>query len=242
MQPAHPLPAQTAPAAAAGPRWQLRLLGDVLLRRPHGAPQHLPGRAATALLARLALAPDQAQPREVLIELLWPGVALDVGRNRLWQVLSTLKSLLDASAEGGTAPVEVVIADRLAVRLTSRLLHCDAAAFEAATRAGHGAEALPRLPRATAAATPQAGPAGLNLPRAWVHACLPEAAARLMGFAEQHAAAICTLTAADRHDLRRMRRLCQRLAPAADVARWWADGAQQPPAQAVRLALQRSTP
>lgn len=194
MHPAHPLPAQTATPAAAGPRWQLRLLGDVVLRRPHGAPQHLPGRAATALLARLALAPDQAQPREVLIELLWPGVALDVGRNRLRQVLSTLKRLLDAPAEGGHAPLEVITADRLALRLTSRQLHCDATAFEAAARAGHPAEAaalyrgellpgfydewihqarhrlaqlaeaLPPPPTAAALTPPRAGPAALNLP------------------------------------------------------------------------------
>jgi predicted ATPase len=141
MNPAPPLPAQAWAPPAAGPRWQLRLLGDVVLSPALGAPLHLPGRAATALLARLALAPGRAQPREELIELLWPGVALDVGRNRLRQVLSTLKSLLDAPAGAQAAPQEVVTADRLAVRLVGGQLQCDAADFEAAARAGRHAEA-----------------------------------------------------------------------------------------------------
>ena len=140
MNPAHPHPAQAADPGAQQPRWQLRLLGDVVLRPDQGPPQHLPGRAATALLARLALAPGRAHPREELVDLLWPGVALDVGRNRLRQVLSTLKSLLDGPAGAAGGPQEVITADRLAVRLAGRHLQCDATAFEAAVRAGRHAE------------------------------------------------------------------------------------------------------
>jgi DNA-binding SARP family transcriptional activator len=47
------------------------------------------------LLARLALQPQRRHSREELIELLWPGVDADVGRNRLRQVLSTLRRLLE---------------------------------------------------------------------------------------------------------------------------------------------------
>ena len=113
-------------------RWQLRLLGDVVLSEsPHGV-RRLPGRAATALLARLALAPDRSQSRELLVELLWPGVTLAVGRNRLRQLLSTLKHLLDAPGETGT----VLLADRRSIRLQPGALHCDANAFEAALRTG----------------------------------------------------------------------------------------------------------
>jgi predicted ATPase len=140
----NPAPHPEVPAAvtlAAGVRWHLRLLGDVVLSGPQGAPQRLPGRAATALLARLALAPDRAQPREVLIELLWPGVALAVGRNRLRQVLSTLKAQLDAPADGGSTPGEVISADRLSLRLAGQQLRCDAVLFEAAARAGRHGEA-----------------------------------------------------------------------------------------------------
>jgi predicted ATPase len=118
-------------------RWHLRLLGDVALDDGRGGVLRLPGRAATALLARLALAPARALGREALIELLWPGVAMGVGRNRLRQLLSTLKSLLDAPGAGGA----VLLADRLVVRLGEQALACDAADFEAALRAGRRDEA-----------------------------------------------------------------------------------------------------
>lgn len=117
--------------------WQLRLLGDAVLIDRAGQALRLPGRAATALLARLAMAPASAHPRETLVELLWPGVALDVGRNRLRQVLSTLKSLLDEPGEGGA----VLRADRQSVRLAAGLLSCDVVGFEAALREGRHAQA-----------------------------------------------------------------------------------------------------
>ncbi|WP_284618170.1 AfsR/SARP family transcriptional regulator [Aquabacterium humicola] len=114
---------------AAEAPWQLRLLGDLQLVGTAG-PLRLPGRAAGALLARLASAPDRAFAREELIELLWPGVGIDVGRNRLRQVLSTLKSLLEPPG----APA-VLQADRTHLRLVAGALDCDVPAFEAAWRA-----------------------------------------------------------------------------------------------------------
>ena len=60
----NPAPHPMAPLAApwvARVFWYLRLLGDVVRSGAHGLPQRLPGRAATALLARLALAPPLAQ-------------------------------------------------------------------------------------------------------------------------------------------------------------------------------------
>ncbi len=99
-----PLPATpAAPVRQPGPCWQLRLLGDTMLTRPDGQAQRLPGAVATELLALLALAPDRAHPRETLIELLWPGVDLAVGRNRRRQLLSALKAALSAGDE--RAPV-----------------------------------------------------------------------------------------------------------------------------------------
>ena len=137
--------ANNGPHPPAGARWQLRLLGDLALTSPQARQQQtllrLPSRAASALLARLAMAPQRAHAREELIELLWPGVALDVGRNRLRQVLSTLKSLLDAPSAAGTAVMPVLQADRQALRLTPDALSCDVPAFEAAMRAGRFDEA-----------------------------------------------------------------------------------------------------
>lgn len=133
----NPLPPGTPPAqtprAAPAPRWHLRLLGDVVLTDAQGRAHRLPGRTATALLAQLALAPDRAHAREALVDALWPGVALDVGRNRLRQALSTLKQLLDGAADGADS---VLQADRLALRLQPGSVVCDALRFEQALRAG----------------------------------------------------------------------------------------------------------
>ena len=128
--PSHPL-LPAGPAADRGAIWSIRLLGAVEVRSPGGAVARLPSRAAVQLLARLALAPNRLHPREELVELLWPGVALEVGRNRLRQVLSTLKSLLEAD----TAE-PVILADRMGVRAVPGALRCDAVDFERQLRAG----------------------------------------------------------------------------------------------------------
>ncbi|MDQ2778512.1 MAG: AAA family ATPase, partial [Pseudomonadota bacterium] len=66
-------------------------------------------------------------------ELLWPGVALDVGRNRLRQALSALRALLQP-ADGSGA--EVLDADRTWVRVHPGRLECDVCDFERQVRAG----------------------------------------------------------------------------------------------------------
>lgn len=134
MRDAHVLAGDTDRREA---RWQLRLLGDAVLADRAGKPLRLPGRAATVLLARLAMAPTSAHGREALIDLLWPGVPLDVGRNRLRQVLSTLKSLLDGPGEDGA----VLRADRLTVRLGPGSVACDVVDFETALQEGRHAQA-----------------------------------------------------------------------------------------------------
>ena len=135
-----PMPAESHPASTpawGGGRWQLRLLGDVLLTGPSGEPRHLPGRTAAALLAQLAMAPDRAHARETLIDQLWPEADLAVGRNRLRQLLSTLKTALN------TAPGEpaLLMAERQTLRLQPAALTCDVVAFEAAVRSGRPADA-----------------------------------------------------------------------------------------------------
>lgn len=119
-------------------RWSVRLLGAIEASGPGLRVAHWPSRAVAALLARLALAPDRAHPREELVELLWPGVDLDVGRNRLRQVLSTLKSLLEPP---GLPHAPVLDADRLAIRVLPGALDCDVRQFELALRAGHAQHA-----------------------------------------------------------------------------------------------------
>ena len=122
--------------AVAGPRWRVRLLGAVDAVDPDGLRpmlSHWPTRAVAALLARLALGVDRAHPREELVELLWPGVDLGVGRNRLRQALSTLKALLETRGGPGGA---VIRADHGSIRVVPGALACDADEFERRLRAG----------------------------------------------------------------------------------------------------------
>lgn len=106
-------------------RWRLQLLGGFELIDTRPAPVRLPGSTAMLLLARLAMPPQRAWSREELVELLWPGVALDVGRNRLRQLLLVLRRQLEPG---------LLQADRLTVRLSPGALECDAERFEAALR------------------------------------------------------------------------------------------------------------
>jgi predicted ATPase len=133
------LTTQTAlTALTAQPVWQVRLLGAVQAQSADRSVLHWPSRAACLLLARLALQPTRNHPREELVELLWPGVDLAVGRNRLRQTLSTLKSLLTAEGEAAGA---VLVADRQSLRVAPGAVGCDAVGLERALREGRWAEA-----------------------------------------------------------------------------------------------------
>ncbi len=125
---------------AAPARWHVALLGGLRLSDATQELTRLPSRAVTALLARLALEPGRAHPREELMELLWPGVQLSVGRNRLRQALSTLKSVLEPA--GMQPPQPVLLADRGNVRVVPHALACDALEFERHVRAGRAEQAL----------------------------------------------------------------------------------------------------
>ncbi len=134
-------PASTAQQRSA--RWSLQLLGRVDATAPDPGAAVItrwPSRAAAALLARLALAPDRAHAREELVELLWPGVALDIGRNRLRQVLSVLRTALQSGADDPGA--EVIDVDRMWLRLRPGMLVCDVPDFECHAAAGETRSAL----------------------------------------------------------------------------------------------------
>ena len=136
-----PVPAASLVDADRG--WRLRLLGAVELLDPQARPVRLPTRAATLLLARLAMAPQRQHPREELVDSLWPGVDGDAGRNRLRQALSVLRSLLEAAQAGqGAAATPLLHADRRAVWLAPGAVACDVLAFEQALSQGHMARGL----------------------------------------------------------------------------------------------------
>ena len=130
------LPAAPVHVAAV---WQVQLLGGLQARRGDVTLSNLGSRGVGALLARLALYPQRSHAREELIELLWPGVEIDVGRNRLRQALFTLRQLLEPP---GPMPTPVVIADRLSLRLVPGAIDCDVTRFERSVREGRYAQAL----------------------------------------------------------------------------------------------------
>lgn len=140
--PATPTSGPASPAGAtepAPPRWRLRLLGGFELDDGTQRLVRLGSRAMMALLARLAMAPLREHPREELVELLWPGVAPAVSRNRLRQALSVLRSVLEPPQP---APAPVLMATRLGVRLVPGAIACDVTAFEREARLGHADAAL----------------------------------------------------------------------------------------------------
>src|SRR5881628_2789450 len=66
--------------------WQIQLLGGLRATHGNSVIAQFPSRPIAMLLALLAMQPQRRHAREELIELLWPDVELDVGRNRLRQV------------------------------------------------------------------------------------------------------------------------------------------------------------
>lgn len=123
--------------------WDVRLLGG--LRATHAATviTQFPSRPVALLLARLALEPQRRHSREELVDALWPDVDLDVGRNRLRQVLSTLRRLLEPA---DIPPSSVLLADRQTVALNADAITCDVQEFERLLKRGSIAQALERYP------------------------------------------------------------------------------------------------
>ena len=137
MSPTEP-PELTHPHAATL-QWQVRLLGGLRAQRGDAVLTNFSSRSVAALLARLALHPQRSHAREELVELLWPGVELDVGRNRLRQTLFTLRQLLEPP---GPVAAPVLLADRLSLRVVPGAIECDVPLFERCVREGRPAQAL----------------------------------------------------------------------------------------------------
>ncbi len=116
--------------------WRLRLLGGFSLQSEDQTLDRLRSRAATVLLAKLALNPQRDVSREGLTDMLWPDAAAEVGRSRLRQTLSLLRAVLEPP--GGPS---VLHADRRSLRLVPGAVVCDAIEFEQAARLGDHATA-----------------------------------------------------------------------------------------------------
>ena len=125
------------PVAAA--RWRVRVLGGVRADDGQETIERFGSGSVAALLARLAMYPSRRHSREELVELLWPGVQPEAGRNRLRQTLFALRALLEPPS---AMPRPVIVADRASIGAVEGALECDAVEFERAVREGRHAEAL----------------------------------------------------------------------------------------------------
>ena len=104
-----PLPTEPGEAAVlepeppARPKLSLRLLGSFEARAGDRAVTAWPGRKARLLLAYLAMERGRMVPKDVLIELFWPGARADRGANNLsiavYQIRSSLAALLPEAAQ-----------------------------------------------------------------------------------------------------------------------------------------------
>jgi predicted ATPase/DNA-binding SARP family transcriptional activator len=93
-----------------------------------------------ALLAYLAFHRDRPQPREVLIDLLWPDGDAESGRNNLSKSLGSLRNQLEPP---GVPAGAVILADRASIRLNPITCTTDVADFQAAIRVGLSPESRP---------------------------------------------------------------------------------------------------
>jgi predicted ATPase/DNA-binding SARP family transcriptional activator len=129
--------------------WRIELLGG--LRVQHGARSitHFPKQKAGALLAYLAYYAHHSHPRDALVDVLWPEVDPEAGRNSLRNVLHALRHLLEPA---GTAAGDLVIARRGTIGLDPAAFSTDVvdwhAALQAARQAGSLSERALRLIRA----------------------------------------------------------------------------------------------
>jgi DNA-binding SARP family transcriptional activator len=126
--------------------WTIQLLGRLAARRSQQEVTRFRTQKSAALLAFLAFhaAPNSLpQPRDVLIEMLWPETEPEASRNNLSKALSFLRRVLEPP---GVPPGTVILADRASVRLNPAALTSNVLQFESALRRA-AREGLPEADR-----------------------------------------------------------------------------------------------
>ena len=108
--------------------WTIQMLGGLAAHSPQREVTRFRTQKAASLLAFLAFHPAP-QPRETLLDLLWPDADIDTGRHNLSNALSFLRHQLEPP---GVPPGTVILADRTTVRLNPAAVATDVAAFETA--------------------------------------------------------------------------------------------------------------
>ena len=97
------------------PQWRLTLLGELRATTDDRRVIRFRTRKSGLLLAYLAYYRQRSHPRAELVELLWPELTPEAGRDNLSTVLSGLRRQLEPA---GVAAGAVLIGDRASVRLS----------------------------------------------------------------------------------------------------------------------------
>ncbi|MCD6506333.1 hypothetical protein J7M22_06870 [Candidatus Poribacteria bacterium] len=106
---------------------RVELLGGLRIIQGENVITRFRTRKTGILLAYLAHHRDRMHPREVLIELLWPGCEEYKGRQSLSTALSSLRHQLEPP---GVPRGSVILADRFSVGLNSQFITTDVSDFE----------------------------------------------------------------------------------------------------------------
>ena len=131
--------------AAASSMWQIQLLGGFQVRHGDRVVSRFKTYKTAALLARLALYAEREHSREEMIGLLWPDSEPEDGRGSLRTALAALRRVLaDPGAEDAGA-ANLLLADRLQIRLRPGSVRVDTAEFEAAVKAAERAAGAERV-------------------------------------------------------------------------------------------------
>lgn len=121
--------------------WRIRLLGELRATRGDTSITRFRTQKTAGLLAYLAFHSGRAHPREVLIELLWPGGKPEAGRSSLSAALSSLRSRLEPPGTVGA----VILASRATVELAPGTFTTDVAELRAALESAARATGAARL-------------------------------------------------------------------------------------------------
>ena len=106
--------------------WHIDLFGQLRAQRGRQTVTRFRTQKTAALLAYLAYHLPQAQPREILIDRLWPNVTLTAGRQSLSTALTSLRQQLEPP---GTPAGSILVADRQVVGLSPKEVTTDVLAF-----------------------------------------------------------------------------------------------------------------
>src|SRR5438105_3152977 len=110
---------------------RIELFGGLRVRQQDRAFSRFNTHKTGALLAYLAWRIPVPQPREVLIDLLWPDADPSAARASLSSALSSLRHQLEPP---GIAAGSIITADRFSVGLNQAAVVTDVTEFEAAIR------------------------------------------------------------------------------------------------------------